>query len=126
MRLISVRETIEPIRLQVKTVTRRTGWAWLTPGTLLQPVEKAMGLKKGEKIRKIGCPIEVIQVDREPLRKLLDHPKYGGDEARREGFPKMTGGDFVAFFFEKFGVDPDQPLTRIEFTYRNDLKDGQE
>lgn len=52
MRNISFALTTEQIRNQTKTVTRRVGWANLKPGTLLQPIEKGQGLKKGDRARK--------------------------------------------------------------------------
>jgi hypothetical protein len=47
MRLISFALTTGQIRNRTTTVTRRLWWKNLKPGTLLQPVEKAPGLKKG-------------------------------------------------------------------------------
>lgn len=84
MRNISFFLMQEQIRNQSKTVTHRSGWHWLQPGTLLQPVEKGQGLKKGEKVKKIGPPIRVVDVSRVPLT-LIDN-----DDVRREGFPDMT------------------------------------
>lgn len=57
--------TSTQINDRTKTVTRRLGWSRLRPGTLLQPVVKAQGLKKGEKVQKVGGPIRVVSVRRE-------------------------------------------------------------
>lgn len=103
----------------------------LKPGTLLQPVVKAQGLKKGEHIKKIGAPIRVVSVEREPLGKLLHVYKHGQAEVCCEGFPEMSPGEFVVFFARSHGLAPRRGVfsdkiarainrtvvTRIEFTY---------
>lgn len=108
--------TTEQVRRQTKTVTRRLGWATVTPGTLIQPVVKGMGLKKGEKVEKIGSPIRVVKVSRERL-EAIDNEEYGTAESQREGFPEMTGYEFVTMFCEHNGCAPDAVVTRIEFEY---------
>lgn len=78
MRNISFAKTLDQIRQRTKTVTRRTGWAWLEEGTLLRPVEKAMGLKKGEKVQPIfddGTCIRVVSVRRERLDAIEEHDR---------------------------------------------------
>jgi len=45
-----------------KCITRRQGWSNVKPGQKLQPIVKGMGLKKGEKVEKIGSLIEVISI----------------------------------------------------------------
>ncbi|GAJ06145.1 unnamed protein product, partial [marine sediment metagenome] len=70
MRNMSFSLTKTHILNQTKTVTRRQGWTFLKPGDLLQPVEKCMGLKKGERVKKLGCPIRVVSVDRQPLHLI--------------------------------------------------------
>lgn len=114
MRNISFALTTEQIRARTKTVTRRLGWAFLKPGTLLQPVVKGMGLRKGERVEKIGGPIRVLNVRREPLNAI--GTKYDLDVVR-EGFPLMTADEFVAFFAKHNGGAPDQMVTRIGFEY---------
>lgn len=113
MRNMSFALTTEQVRNRTKTVTRRLGWSTLTPGTLLQPVVKGMGLKKGERVEKIGGPIRVVRVDREPLALILGRV---GDVAR-EGFPEMDGIWFVDMFCEHNGCEPDDLVNRIEFEY---------
>lgn len=68
-----------------KNVTRRLGWLKLKPGDRLMGVRKAMGLKPGEQIVRLG-EIEVISVRREPLRAMTDDVDYGFEECIREGF----------------------------------------
>lgn len=85
MRNMSFAFTEEAIREQRKTVTRRLGWRFLKVGDLVQPVRKTMGLGKGGHIEKIGSPIQILRVDREPLSAL---GKSGFAETTKEGFPE--------------------------------------
>jgi hypothetical protein len=118
MRNISFALTKRQIRNQTKTVTRRVGWSWLKPGTLLQPVEKSQGLKKGERVKRVGAPIRVTSVRRERLSALLRKEPYGSMEVQREGFGgEMTPGVFVWFFAESHDCSEDAFVTRIEFEY---------
>lgn len=81
-----------------KDVTRRFGWAFLKPGDILCAVEKGMGLKKGEKVKRLGF-IEVVSVRNEPLDEITQ------DDVRREGFPHWTPRDFTDFFCRsKYGA----------------------
>lgn len=119
MRNISFALTTEQVRNHTKTVTRRLAWKNLKLGTLLQPVVKAQGLKKGERVEKIGGPIRVVSVRREFLDRLTcpDSGAYGSIEVALEGFAYMTPADFVAFFCEQNGCRDDVFVTRIEFEY---------
>jgi len=100
-----------------KDVTRRDGWEFLEVGDKLSACEKCQGLGKGGKIVKI-CTIIVLDVRREPLRRMIDEPEYGRTEVIREGFPLMTPAEFVAFFCRGHkGITPDSIVTRIEFSY---------
>lgn len=102
MRNISFALTTEQVKARTKTVTRRIGWRTLKAGTLLQPVVKAQGLKKGEHVIKIGGPIRVVTVGRESLTMLVDDYRsvynYGRGEVDREGFPGRPVEEFVDFF----------------------------
>jgi hypothetical protein len=125
MRNISFALTTEQVRNRTKTVTRRTGWKDLQPGTLLQPVVKGMGLKKGERVERIGRPIRIVSVRREPLF-IEGHDRgdarYGRMEAAREGFPThVSYGEFVDFFLAHNGGARSQVVTRIEFEYIEEL-----
>lgn len=92
-----------------KDVTRRFGWRFLKPGDRVQAVEKAMGLKKGEKIKKLGV-IEIVSVRAEPLFSITE------DDCRREGFPDFLPGNFVDMMQDHFpGLEPDATVNRIEF-----------
>ncbi|QDT28773.1 hypothetical protein Enr10x_41190 [Gimesia panareensis] len=44
-------------------------------------------------------------------------PDYGRQEAELEGWPQLSGAEFVSCFYKKFKVVPAKPITRIEFTY---------
>jgi hypothetical protein len=93
-----------------KDVTRRDGWANLKAGEHLMAVEKGQGLKKGEKVKRLG-EIEVLQSEREPLHAICDHP---GDCAR-EGFPEMTPMEFIEMYCRHNGGTPKKVITRIVF-----------
>lgn len=94
-----------------KTVTRRHGWRFLKAGDLLQGVNKAQGLKKGEHPVKL-CVIRVERVTFEPLSNI---DKY---DLIREGFPQMTMDEFIDMFIKSHkGVYPRSQVTRIEFSY---------
>lgn len=116
MRLMSFALTGPQVLFQTKTVTRRMGWRRLAPGTLLQPVEQAQGLRKGARVRRIGGPIRVLRVTREQL-SCMNTRAYGGRELVCEGFPGMTGRQFVDLFCEANGCDRNAEITRIEFEY---------
>lgn len=112
MRNISFMITPNQILDQSKTVTRRNGWWGLNYGDILQPVRKGMGLKKGEKIEKLGGPIRVVFVWRERLDTI------SCIECEREGFPNMTPAQFVEMFCQSHkGVEPRSVINRIEFEY---------
>lgn len=114
MRHISFALTTEQIRKRTKTVTRRIGWKNLKPGTLLQPIVKGQGLKKGEKVQKIGGPIRVVSAVREPLDAMLYDSR---DETASEGFPDMLPSQFVEWFAKSHGCHVTAFVTRIEFVY---------
>jgi hypothetical protein len=118
MRNISFALTTDQIRAGTKTVTRRMGWRNLTPGTLLQPVKKGMGLKPGEKIERLRGPVRVYSVRFEPLSRMTEFPIYGHLECVNEGFPDFSPQRFVEMFCESHkGCTPDSVVTRIEFEY---------
>ena len=113
MRNISFSMTTEAFKNRQKTVTRRLGWKNLKPGEILMGCEKCQGLKKGEKVKKLGA-IRVVKVDREPLD---DVRLYGRDECIKEGFPDLTTYEFVSMFAEHNKCDYGRYVTRIEFEY---------
>jgi len=109
--------TTEQVRAGTKTVTRRTGWAHLKKGDIVNAVEKAMGLKKGERVKVIR-QIRIESNRPERFSRMLADPGYGAEECRKEGFPEMTPRQFVAFFLQSHrGVLVVDPVNRIEFSY---------
>lgn len=105
-----------------KTVTRRMGWLKAKTGDVVIAVEKAQGLKKGEKVKVLDA-IELVDVRSEPLRRMLDDLTYGAVEVRREGFPKLTPAQFAAFFCKTHkGCTLDEPIRRIEYKRLNVAK----
>lgn len=108
--------TKDQVRAGTKTVTRRLGWEWLKPGTMLRGVEKGQGLKKGEKMKAIR-EILVLDVRREPLMRLYE-TGYGASECTKEGYPGLNPLDFVAHFcVVNRPCQPNWLVTRIEFEY---------
>lgn len=108
MRLISFALTEPQFLDGTKDVTRRLGWKKLKAGDSLMAVNKAMGLRPGERQRRLGV-IVVVSVRRESLWSI--------DEAdcRREGFPEKTPMQFVEMFCHHMGCEPETEVTRIEF-----------
>lgn len=111
MRNMSFALTTPQIIARTKTVTRRMGWLHVKPGELIQPVEKSQGLKKGETIKRIGGPIRIRDVSREPLCDI-SKPDVG-----REGFEWMSPREFVSMFCDANACRPGDVVTRIEFEY---------
>lgn len=111
-RNMSFAMSVNQVGNQTKTVTRRFGWLFLKPGDLVQPVEKAMGLKKGQQARKIGGLIRIVSIQTEPLCMITK------SDCIAEGFPDFTPDDFVAMIQK---ANPrasiSTPVNRIEFEY---------
>ena len=122
MRNISFELTTSQILDQSKDVTRRLGWQFLKVGELLQPVKKCMGLRPGESIQRLGGPIRIVGVRREPLSMMTEDLDYGFDEVRREGFEHSWLYSVPSSWVEMFcnthkGCTPLTIITRIEFVY---------
>lgn len=115
-RNMSFSKTTKQFRNRTKTVTRRCGWRTLKAGTVVCGCEKCMGLKPGEKLVRLGH-ILVVDVRTEPLTRMIEDEQYGRDEARKEGFPEMSGREFVEMFCEFQRVAVDYSPVRIEFIY---------
>ena len=104
--------TKDQYRNRTKTVTRRLGWWNLQPGEICNGVEKAQGLKKGEKMVVMGQH-RIVSTHKEPLCVIT--PK----DVIREGFKDMTPQEFINFFMEghKCPNGPLEMVNRIEFEY---------
>lgn len=108
--------TTEQYRNKTKFVTRRLRWKFVKPGDIQNGVEKGQGLKKGEKIVKMGQ--HKIRSSRwEPLRLMTDVLRYGKREVILEGFPDLTPQEFVDMFCKANRCIPDTKINRIEFYY---------
>lgn len=110
-RNMSFAMTTEQVKAQTKTVTRRFGWWFLIPGDVVWAVEKAMGLQKGEQIKRL-CLIEIVSVRAEQLGAIT------ADDCIKEGFPEMTPDQFIRMLSSHYGCRPDTTFNRIEFNYR--------
>ncbi len=109
-RLMSFAMTKFQVYARQKTVTRRLGWAFLKPGDILWAVEKAQGIPKGGKVKRI-CKIRVLDVREEALCAITE------EEVAREGFPGMSDLLFVSLFCKANRCRPSQLVRRIEFEY---------
>jgi len=111
MRNMSFAMTTEAILDGTKTVTRRFRWLFLKPGDLVRPVYKGMGLKKGEKIRRLRGPLRIVSVRIEPLCDMTDA------ECVLEGFPQMNAREFVAMLCAHYKCHSEKVVNRIQFEY---------
>lgn len=109
-RNMSFAMTTDQVKARTKDVTRRFGWWFLKPGDVLNGVEKSMGLKPGEKIKRL-CQIRVVSVTKEPLNAITQ------DDVRREGFPDWTPKQFIQMLVDHYKIDPAKRCNRIEFEY---------
>lgn len=114
---ISFSWTTEQFRNRTKDVTRRLGWWTLKRGEILCVVEKRMGLKKGEKVNRLGM-IEVVSAKNEPLDHITP------EEVAREGFPGWTPARFVEFFCKAHRIPPYYQVRRIEFRHLEEADRG--
>ncbi|MFH1602646.1 MAG: hypothetical protein ABIH03_01920 [Pseudomonadota bacterium] len=113
MRAMSFQHTAGLVRAGQKTVTRRTGWRDLQPGTRLLAVERARGVPADDRV--VLATIEIQEVRREPLFRLYAQP-YGAQELAAEGFPDMSPRAFVRWFLETHACSSSRSdVTRIAF-----------
>jgi len=106
--------TTEQFKNRTKTVTRRLGWWFLKPGDVICGVEKCRGLKKGEKIKRLGL-IEIVSVRKEQLCEITK------EDCLAEGFPNLSVNEFGYMFCKEMNVKPDVWVNRIEFKHVGDL-----
>lgn len=109
-RNISFALTTQQFKDKAKTVTRRFGWHFLQPGDILCGVEKCMGFKKGEKIKKLGL-IRIVSVRKEVLAEITQK------DCIKEGFPNMAPAEFVRMLCSHSRCSPYDSVNRIEFEY---------
>lgn len=130
-RLMSVALTEQAVRDRRKTVTRRAGWSWLTPGTDLELCRKVMGRRRPDgsvdPLERIAL-VRVTDVRQEPLNSIddadVEREGLDWDQLRpwaprhqEPGRPGALAGAFVRFFTEHMGGTHDQNVTRIEWRY---------
>lgn len=114
MRYMSFFYTTKQYVDETKTETSRKGWDFAVPGFKFMGVEKGgMGLKKGEKIKKLG-PSVVVKIE-----KIKCSPEYyGGDHVVAEGFSGMSPSEFVNnILIKKCKCRFNQKLNRITFKH---------
>ena len=92
-----------------KSVTRRLGWSHLKAGDIVCAVEKGMGLKKGEQVKRIGL-IKINSVLLEQLSQVIEA------ECFLEGFPDMRPAEFISMFCNANKCTPDTLVKRIAFS----------
>ena len=109
-RNMSFAMTTRQVRKRQKTVTRRVGWWFLKPGDIVTAVEKARGLRKGEKVQPI-CRIRIVSTRKEPLSAITD------EDVVREGFGAMPREWFIQLFSKTHGCQSEDAVNRIEFEY---------
>ena len=110
--------TTQQIMDEDKEVTRRLGWWNSKPGEIVNACKKCMGLKKGEKVRRLKL-IEFTNIRMDPLNDITD------EDLIKEGFPDWTRCQFMRFFLEshkgKWKMFHDwgcfRPVNRIGFKY---------
>lgn len=115
MRLMSFAMTERQYVDGTKDVTRRLGW-WtdrrgrrlLLPGERFMGVRKGMGLKRGEKVVRLG-PSVAVDLRREPLSAITP------EDVAREGYPGKSPAWFIDKFCSANGCKPSTIVTRIEF-----------
>lgn len=109
-RNMSFAMTTAQMNARTKTVTRRFGWWNLKPGDIVCAVEKGMGLKKGEKLKRLGY-IRIISTRTEPLDAITQ------EDCIREGFPDYSPGMFTDMIQDHYGCEPNDISNRIEFEH---------
>ena len=103
--------TKQQVLNKTKTVTRRQGWDRLKIGDVLQPVEKGMGLKKGEKVKRLGGLIRVVDFRKEVIEEMSE------TDCALEGFPSWSAESFIEMYCDANRCDPCDTCNRIEFEY---------
>ena len=82
----------------------------MKPGDRVRAVEKAQGIKRGEKMVPLGV-IEIVSNTKVVLN-TIDRA-----ECVREGFSNLAPHEFVSMFCKCMKVEPDKIVNRIEFRH---------
>ena len=115
-KMMSFALTTNQFRAKTKRVTRRDGWWNLKADELIMGVEKLMGLKKGQRVNRLGY-IRVENTRPEPLEAITQR------DVILEGFPDMTPAAFIDFFCRTHKVRPDHVINRIAYDYEEVERD---
>jgi hypothetical protein len=107
---MSVKLSEQAVRDRRKTVTRRLGWRFITPGDRLTLCRKVQGRRPGEPLVRLA-EVEVTSVRREPLSRIAP------TDVAREGFEPWQRRQFIEFFCESMRCEPATEVTRIEWRY---------
>ena len=108
MRNMSFMLTVEQMLNRTKTVTRRDGWWFLESGDVVMACVKCMGLKKGEKVKKL-YPIIIISSTPEILAHITQ------EDCIKEGFPHYSPLQFTKMFCKHNKCEASEIINRIEF-----------
>lgn len=96
-----------------KDITRRVNWRWAQAGMFLLAVEKTQGIRRGDLVETFGV-VELLSVTREPLNHIALRARGPIGDVEREGFPGMTGREFVRMFCEHMpGARADVEVARV-------------
>ena len=106
-RLISFVKTVDQMKDRSKTVTRRHGWTWLKPPTILEAVDRSPRCRG--RFERLGL-IRVKSIRRERLGSIAPA------DLILEGFPQLSPEEFVLLYCDG-KPDPDRTVTRIEFEH---------
>lgn len=101
--------TRDQILNRTQTVTRRTGWTFLKTDDIVDAYVNDLR-RTGEVFTGLfvfGEQIRVVSVRTEPLSRM-EQTEYGDREAKLEGFPHMTGAEFVTMYCKAQGGQPSQ------------------
>lgn len=109
-RNMSFAMTARQFRERSKTVTRRFGRWFLKPGDVVCGVEKARGLRKGERVRPLGM-ICIVSTRSEPLNAITP------EDVQREEFPGWSPAQFISMLVDHYKVDPNKIVNLIEYEY---------
>jgi hypothetical protein len=74
--------------------------------------EKCQGLKKGERVKRLGI-IEIVSTEIMPLYTITR------DDCVKEGFPSMSPLEFVEMYCKHNKCEPNSLVNRIEFRYKS-------
>lgn len=109
-------KSIIPMREFRKTVTRRYGQHNAKPAQIIQAVEKAQGIPKGEHVVPI-CEIQLLTPRWERADRMITDQAYGEREVILEGFPEMKPSEFVEMLCDMNKKRADELVHRLEFRF---------